>query len=128
MILYQNTAFKQVKINLCNLFTYFFSEQMWRKIRENLRTASLKLKFNRSYKNGQHQAIVWKTSKLVLYQYNLVSTYRIFHRFTLREVSLFLKAKSPATQTRAIARTRIKLELQELWTTLSFCILPTYIF
>ena len=33
-----------------HLFTYFFNQQMWRKIRENLRTVSLEPKFNRSYK------------------------------------------------------------------------------
>ena len=50
MILYQKKTFKQAKINLCHLFTYFFNEQMWRKIRENLKAASLTPKFNRSYK------------------------------------------------------------------------------
>ena len=50
MILYQTTAFKQAKINLHHLITYFFNEQMWWKIRKNSRTASLSPKFNRSYK------------------------------------------------------------------------------
>ena len=50
MILYQKIAFKQAKINLCYLFTYFFNEQIWRKIREHLRTGSLNPKFNRSHK------------------------------------------------------------------------------
>ena len=53
MILYQKTAFDQAKINLCYLFTYFFNKQMWRKIRENLRAASLNPKFNRSYKKKE---------------------------------------------------------------------------
>ena len=57
MILYQKTAFKQAKINLCRLFTYFVNEQTWRIIRKNLRTASLKPKFNRSYyKKGSTKA------------------------------------------------------------------------
>ena len=54
--------------------------------------------------------------------------YGIVHRFTLSKLLLFLQAKSPATQTHTIARTKINLESQELRTTLSFCILPTHIF
>ena len=50
LILYRNTAFRQAKINLCHLSIYIFNKQMWRKIRENLRTASLNQKFNSSYK------------------------------------------------------------------------------
>ena len=67
MIFYQKTAFKQAKINLFHLATYFFNEQMWRKIRENLRTASLNPKFNRSYgKKGQHQAGAYLGGAMVL--------------------------------------------------------------
>ena len=68
MILYQKTALKRAKINLCHLFTFFFYEHMWRKICEYFKDSySLNPKFNRSYKKGQYQAIAWKTSKLVIY-------------------------------------------------------------